>query len=412
MIKGRRSVPATLTNNFRTSYIIKFEYNCMHMRLRETYIFAIVITLLFPLLINAQVNVNKVDASFNTANQEGIIYSLPRTLIKIDVTVEQKELLAGPLRNYAQEYLGITNYISSNSNEYRIKDIRLSTISEPDPGHYYFVSLGEKTSREAWQTILNFNGKGMITSTSTSSNDDGVEAMAITRSMSRDEVMDIFRHYADLNIYAKVDTIVRTINIDTITIEDYTFRTTMTAKPLEVKAAEVAGMIKKIREGRYNLLTGYQEVNYSEGALKFMNEELLNMEQEYLRLFTGAAVTSYLTYTFTYLPTEASIGNNITVFALSKTEGISKGGGDQVSVNITLSGNTANISASNNGTGNGIYYRLPEEAEVKILYQGKTAAQDRVAISQFGKLGVLPASASNVEFDGKTGGLKSVKFQE
>jgi len=363
-----------------------------------------------PFLSSAQVNVNKIDASFNTSNQEGIIYALPQTLIKVDVTVEKKELLAGPLRNYAEQFMGISNYIRNNSFEYDIKDMRLSTISEADPNQYYFVSLGEKASREEWQTVLSLNGKGMITSVNALSPDATNDMSSYSSALSTDEVRDIFRYYADRNMYAKVDTIVRTINIDTITIEDYTFKTTMIDKPLEVKAAEIAEMISKIRESRYNLLTGYQEVNYSEGALKFMNEELLQMEEDYLRLFTGAVVKSYFTYTFTYLPTAASIGNTVPIFALSKTSGISAGGGDPVNIKITSSANTTNLSSSDNGTGNGIYYRLPDEAEIELIFLGNTVAQMRAAISQYGKLGVLPASAANVEFDEKTGGLKSVKL--
>ena len=229
--------------------------------------------------------------------------------------------------------------------------------------------------------------------------------------MSAEEITELFRTYADLNMYAKVDTVVRTINIDTITIEDYTFKTTMTEKPLEVKAKEVAEMIQKIREGRYNLITGYQEVNYSEGALKFMNAELQELELEYLRLFTGAAVSSYLTYTFIFLPTAENSGSAVPLFRLSRNSGISDGGGggEQISIIIEPSGNTASVSSDI--TGKGLRYRIPEEAQVKVQYRGNVAAQIRTVIAQFGRVAALSADASNVEFDGETGGLKSVKLQ-
>lgn len=392
------------------------------MRIKQEYLLSTVILFLFPLFLTAQVKVSRIDDSFNMGANDGIIYALPRTLVRVDVTIEQKEMLAGPLRNYAEEYMGITNFISKNGFEYSIKDISISTAAEADPEHYYFISIGEKISKQNWQTILSLNGTGMITSVSGAEKDVNASSTSngMNTGMSPDEIMEIFRNYADLNMYAKVDTIVRTINIDTITIENYTFRTTITEKPLEVKAEETAEMIVRIREGRYNLLTGYQEVNYSEGTLKFMYDELQGLEEEYLRLFTGAVVTSYFTYSFTYLPTAESIGNTLPLFRLSKNSGIveAEGAGEPVSIRIETSGNTAEVLAVNgsselisNNMQHGLFYRIPEEAEIKILFRGTTAAQLRTIISQFGLVSALPANVSNIEFDGSTGGLKSLRLE-
>ena len=365
-----------------------------------------------PHLLFAQISVSKIDGSFNAGNKDGIVYALPRTLIQVDVTIEQKEMLAGPLRNYAEKFLGITSYISQNAFEYSIKDIKLVPVPEPDPEQYYFVSQVEKASKETWQTIMTLNGHGMITSMGAVNDGQAGVANGLGISLSDDEVMSLFSKYADLNLYAKVDTIVRTINIDTITIEDYTFKTTMTNKPLEVKAREVADMIHRVREGRYNLLTGYQEVNYSEGALKFMNEELLNMEEEYLRLFTGAVVKSSLTYSFTFLPTAENSGNSVPIFHFSESSGIAEGSGSgrQAIILVESHGNTSVLASGEAKSGGGLVYRIPEEAEVTLIYNSNTVAKIHTAISQFGRVASLPAGASDVEFDGATGGLKSVKL--
>jgi len=255
------------------------------------------------------------------------------------------------------------------------------------------------------------NGHGMITSLGTAGK-IAATADGLVTNMTEDEVRAMFSKYADLNLYPKVDTIVRTINIDTITIQDYTFKTTMTNKPLDVKAREVAEMIQKVREGRFNLINGYQEVNYSEGALKFMNDELLRMEEEYLRLFTGAVVTQELTYSFTFLPTPENNGNSVPIFNMSSESGISEGsgGGIQGFIRIESHGNTSAISNGPANTGGGLVYRIPDEAIVMLIYNGSTIAQTRAAISQFGRVASLPADASNVEFDGATGGLKSIQL--
>ena len=383
------------------------------MRIHKIFFLVTIILFALPHLLIAQISVSKIDDSFNSAGNEGIIYALPRTLIQVDVTVEQKELLAGPLRNYAEEYMGITNFISENGFEYSMNDIKLIPVSEPDPEQYYFITQVEKTSRETWQTIMTLNGHGMITSLVAANEGQAGAANGLSSSLGDDEVMALFSKYADLNLYAKVDTIVRTINIDTITIENYTFKTTMTDKPLEVKAREVADMIHRIREGRYNLLIGYQEVNYSEGALKFMNEELLKLEEEYLRLFTGAVVKSNLTYSFIFLPGPENSGSSVPIFHLSEATGIAEGSGDgeQGMILVESHGNASAISSGEANSGAGLVYRIPEEAEVKLIYNGNTVAQIHTAISQFGRVASLPANVSNVEFDGSTGGLKSLKLK-
>ncbi|MDT8394772.1 MAG: DUF4831 family protein [Bacteroidales bacterium] len=378
--------------------------------MRTMFYVLLLLLLAFPAATIAQINVSRIEAGFKMGEKEGIVYALPRNVVRVEVMVEQKELLAGPLRNYAKEYMGIENYIAADATSYAIKDIRIITLAEPDPEQYYFISLLEKSSKQAWKTLFRLNGMGLI-----SSIEGGGKHVAATENnlplkVSRDEAMKIFQKNALFNIYPRVDTIVRTINIDTVTIEDYTFRTSMTAMPLELKAKEIAALIGKIRNDRYNLLTGYQEVNYSEGAVRFMSDELQELEQDYLRLFTGVAVTKQLTYSFSWLPTEKDAGSEEPLFRFSESKGITKGGsGEQATITIIPSGNTDLLNTGNT-TGKGLYYRLPGQSEIVIMLNGRLLAQMNAPISQFGKIAVLPSVAYDVEFDENTGGIRSVKL--
>ncbi|MEE4256233.1 MAG: DUF4831 family protein [Bacteroidales bacterium] len=369
--------------------------------------------LIIPLFSQGQIRVNKIEQGFNAGSRDGIIYALPRTIIRVDVTLVQKELLAGPLKDYAEKYLGIRDYIQGDGIEYSLRSASLVTVSEADPEQFYFVTEGEKTTKTAWQTLIQLNGHGMITAIGAAEEDKENIAGALAERLSSDEVREIFNKYADLNLYARVDTIVRTINIDTITIEDYTFKTTMTDKPLDVKAREVADMIHRVRDDRYNLLTGYQEVNYSVEALEFMSDELLKLEKEYLRLFTGAIVENEITYSYTFLPTPESNGINVPIFNFSASNGIAEGEGNgtQAYIRVDIHGSTAAIAGNKAKEGGGLVYRIPEEAMVRLIYKGNTVSQIKTAISQYGKVASLPAGAGNVEFDGETGGLKSVKLK-
>jgi hypothetical protein len=219
-----------------------------------------------------------------------------------------------------------------------------------------------------------------------------------------------FEKYAMYNRHARVDTIVRTINIDTITIQDYTFKTTYTDLPLELKAEELAKKIEKIRDDRYNLITGYQEVNYSEGTMQLMNDELKMLEQQYLNLFLGAVSKQQLTYTFRFLPEAETAGQEFPLFRMSENNGISgNGSGDQATIRVIPSGNTAGLTDQKGG-GKGIFYRLPEQAKVEIVMGGKVIEQALVTIPQYGNVAVLPKAAYDIELDPETGGLRSLKL--
>ena len=230
------------------------------MNIRTMIRFLALLLLFISFGLQAQVRVSRIDGSFAMGNQGGIVYALPQTMITVDVVVERKERFAGPLRNYAEKYMGISNFIREDDIVYNIADVSLNAVPVPDPEHHYFIAPDEKSSRQNWQSILRLNGAGMITSVA------GIPAEkaggnAIGNLTGPDEISEIFRMDAGYNMYPKIDTIVRRISIDTMIVRDLSFRTSMQQKPLEEKARETAVMIGRIREDRYNLLIGFQEVN-------------------------------------------------------------------------------------------------------------------------------------------------------
>ncbi|MGE4586428.1 MAG: DUF4831 family protein, partial [Mangrovibacterium sp.] len=63
----------------------------------------------------------------------GIVYSLPRTGVRIYVTVTRDKFFHGPYSQYAEAMLGLKDAASSDRESWTIKDIRIETFSEPDP---------------------------------------------------------------------------------------------------------------------------------------------------------------------------------------------------------------------------------------------------------------------------------------
>ncbi len=110
-----------------------------------------------------------------------------------------------------------------------------------------------------------------------------------------------FSYYADYNRKKKIDTVVRKISIDTVTINRFLFKTSWVDKSDKEKANEAAQQILEIREARFHLISGYQEVNYGE-SMKYMNNQLKELENNYLELFLGKEVKTTDIQTVYYIP--------------------------------------------------------------------------------------------------------------
>ncbi len=90
--------------------------------------------LLFTLLVislsgNSQITVTKIEKKNVSATNDGFVYSLPKTVFKIDIVYEKIEEIAGPLADYTTEYLGVNNYISSSKTEYFVKNVDVSSYN-------------------------------------------------------------------------------------------------------------------------------------------------------------------------------------------------------------------------------------------------------------------------------------------
>ena len=107
---------------------------------------AIAILLQFVIVSNmfGQINVLRIDNNAPPPTKDGIFYSLPRTVVKIDVKIDRIENYKGPYADFALRFLGLKNVVETNAIDYKISDISITTYTEPDPDQYYFVELGDK----------------------------------------------------------------------------------------------------------------------------------------------------------------------------------------------------------------------------------------------------------------------------
>jgi len=373
----------------------------------------------------AQINVVHIDNTIIPQTNEGIFYSLPRTVVNVTVKIDRIENYQGPYADYALRYLGLKNVVQANTIEYKIADINISTSFEPDPDQYYFVEFGDKISKGDKAGLLSLTDAGIILGTlpvidTTSQVIKLINTEEPPLELEKDAFGELFRNYTDISVFEKVDTIRRKVNIDTMTLERQYLKKTMVEKSPEQKAREAADFLSKIKDNRFNLITGFQEVNYNKETLEFMDAQLQNLEREYLKLFTGVRIHKTMTFSYKYIPMPNQINTEIPIFKFNKSKGVqdldAPGGGKVITIRLQRVGNTNSVSAYLQKAGkspksSGFYYRIPEYARVTVKVDDNTQEEQQCLINQLGLITNLPSSKWKVLFHKETGGIKSLGIE-
>jgi len=389
------------------------------------YRLSLLVCLLCSTMAYTQINVVHIDNNTFPQTNEGIFYSLPRTVVNVTVKIDRTENYQGPFADYAQRYLGLKNVVQANTIEYRIADINITTSFEPDPDQYYFVEFGDKVSKGEKTGFLSLTDAGIILGTmpvtdTTSQVIKLINTEEPPLELEKDAFGELFRNYADVSVFEKIDTIRRKVNIDTMTLERQYLKKTMVDKSPEQKAKEAADFLSKIRDNRFNLITGFQETNYTKETLEFMDTQLKNLEKEYLKLFTGVRLHKTMTFSYKFIPTPNQINTEIPIFKFNKSKGVqdldAAGGGKVITIKVQRVGNTNSVSAYLQKAGkeaksSGFYYRIPEYARVTVKVDDNTQEEQQCLINQLGLITNLPSSKWRVLFHKETGGIKSLGIE-
>lgn len=376
----------------------------------------ILIFLLISVKSYGQLNVVPFNGGKPSTEKDGIIYNLPRSVIKVQLEIVKIENFRGPFADYAPKLLGLTSIIAENSVNYEIGRINMTPLAEADPDQYYFIEIDDKV-KDSRSLMVNLTEEGFISGFA----DIGPVKKEVRNSLRTgdygNENLKPFRDLLKPVLVEKVDTVIRRISIDTTTIEEKVLKRSISEKNPEQQAREVADLIYRIEDNKFSLITGYQEVNYSRESLEYMLEQLNTMEKEYLELFKGTIRKSSQVYTYYVTPEASKDGSLETICRYSKTKGLiekSSSAGESVSLIITpLNKNKAIeefVQQREKAVKKvrGFYYRIPEKSLLTLRVGGVPVIEDQMLISQFGLVTYLPAAnMSNVNFNPFNGSISS-----
>ena len=343
---------------------------------------------------------------------EGFIYALPLNTVKVNVHVVKTEKFKGMYSDFAAKMLGISEVVEKDNTSYKIESITLNTINEVDTTQFYFARLPEKLKDD--QTFMvSLSEQGFINGYRLVKRDDNEN--------NKDLIVESpFRDLLKPVLIEKVDTIIRKVSIDTNIFEEKVLKRSISVKSTEQQAREIADLIYRIEDSKYSLITGYQEVNYSQESLQFMLDQLNKMENEYLAFFKGSIVNSEYVYTYYYTPQSNSTESFSTLFRFSGNSGVlSKTGQTGDPVNITVkplniykeARKFENQRMSYKRKAKGLYYRIPESVSIDITLGSNVIKSEKLSISQLGIVTFLPYSNLSTADFYENGSLKFIVLE-
>jgi hypothetical protein len=116
---------------------------------------------------SARLMVTKVDAPVNAqpgTGLDGVVYALPRTVVKADIPVERADQKPGTHAEFADLFFPERTAVKPGAPKvaFRVKRPVFSTFGEPDPDHTYIVKAGGKGAIEQ-SLLFEFTEQGAVT---------------------------------------------------------------------------------------------------------------------------------------------------------------------------------------------------------------------------------------------------------
>lgn len=322
------------------------------------------------------------------------VYALPRTVLRLTVTVERRIFSAGPYAAYAEKYLGVAGAQKAGSTRYYLKSTELTSYVEADEQHLYMVRhVGSmkfdflKMSKDGLMLLPENFGHGKAVGAGSFGAADAqpfttmaVDAMFCDvkpKSPPKKPAADPAAE-EDAEEVAEVEPPVHI---------------SQQAKTQEERASEVAQFIFNLRKRKYELVTGDVDIAFSSNdGLKVALSEINRMESEHLSLFVGKTVKQVATYTYDVAP--APLQATCVLFKFSAEHGVQPpdGQGRTIALELHPEGKYAALAvAPAQADSTTFRVRLPDVAQVRLLDEKEERLRGRFWIYQNGAMvGIRP----------------------
>jgi len=329
--------------------------------------------------------------------REQVFYTLPQTVLKVEVAYRETRQVPGPYRDYAERYLGISEVIRNKASRWQLMDVQVEAHEEADPEMMYHINL---LQGEWDQLVL----KPYLESGLVMDGSEKVRAAIAYPGLEAGVVRD-YETYTDLGIESnfaeRTETMYKTIVTDTSFVEVPVNRTITEQKSLSRKAQEAADFILELRARRLEVVTGGYDVIPQGEAMAANLKELDKLEHSYLSLFTGKSYSVTRTRSWFVVPES---GDERSVYPLGHFSG-SLGfvpedlmEGAPLELVLEPTGKTRNLEGYYSGksqSANSLIYRLPDVVKLMVRHGDGLLLEKRISIFQSGALVSGPITVSS-----------------
>ncbi|GAB1453603.1 DUF4831 family protein [Draconibacterium sp.] len=328
---------------------------------------------------------------------EGVVYSLPRTGIRVNVKAVKETFRPGPYAAYAEQLLGIKNVRTKAAVNWAVEDVTIDVFSEPDP---------ENTYKAMGLNLVSLAADGCLAGINANSTADK-KIKVVTNTVGQKTKFgenNSFEYFTDAPIYTAGDS---TNNYRPVRLGE------------EQKISKAAQRVLESRRIQYEIAAGLVDEFHPDGeAYKLSLKELKKIENDYLSLFVGRSTYDKESFGFDYV---SKTGKSEAIFRISEENGIVPAtdlSGKPVMMEFDIDKDLVQkysglVKSDNPNAGHsGVYYRIPGRATVKLINDMNVIATARITVAQFGAVAPVPEDLLygdfSIEFNPETGTIQSV----
>lgn len=335
------------------------------------------------------VSVTPVAQDADAANG-GMVYALPKTVLRVTLTARAIVETAGPYYQYSTRLLNLTNVVTENATHWTLLSADVQTVGQADPTKRFKVVASEGASLPS----LALSADGVLQVVNGDAQADAQPAPAVAQKSVA---------YADFSgVPLSQSTISRTSKA--------------------AMAEDVAQSIYALRDARLSLISGDKEASLPDvGSFREALKRIDDMERQMVELFAGRRDTVIVTKVVDIVPDydgESSVipvrfsGSDGFVDALDLT-------GKPVYVDLEFSDANKLNSAPEGSKArkasplSGLRYCVPGCLSVRVLDRNILLCQKSVLCSQGGQVAELPAKMMQthvIALDPATGAVRSTSL--
>lgn len=352
------------------------------------------------------------EAQYYTSNTkdmsscDGVVYFLPRNVLKVELTVQETDYYVGPYAEYAKSVFGSDDYIKENKKTFSIQGADVQVFSQADPEASYCVWLDDKSKDGTLDLSMTDDGVILSFGDKVSTEGSDISYMAVNQysELSETDKSEVhFMNYIGLQHEPEENEDGEVVSPKELTKED--------------KAKMIVENINDIRNLYRELVSGFQEVSYG-STLNDMATKTKLIEDEYVSLFVGKKETHIYKKVFYITPKASDKNGIISVAKISENEGVmdvsAKSGSAikiQFSTSEPIASNITNTGSDTEKTifNNKLFYRIPAFANAKITCGNDILAEYYLKISQFGETLTIPINGYGIVFNPNTGQVVKIK---